>query len=550
MTDDFFTATPQLQTIEQWARARYAAPWAVFGAVLLRVAATAEPSVQLPGVIGGRASLNLLAAFVSPSGGGKGISDKVARLAWPAPIVERPVGSGEGIAATFMPPKGDAEPITRAIINVPEVDTLAGLASRQGSILLAQLKSMAMGEQLGQSNASEATTRIIAAHSYRCCLSVGAQPGHTGVLFDDATGGTPQRFLWFRTVDPDMPAERATDPAPLDTRLPFWTPDAEGVVEVSYGPSEIPETIIAAHIARQRGEAEALDGHAMLTRCKVAAVLAILHHRSVISELDWELSGVVMAESTRTREWIRDETTRAERQKIRARALARARGEEFIADRKLDRAKAAILRWLEQHDELSASDLRRRARSDWRDQMSAAIAELLDEGSIVGREAVGGQGGGSRGMAYRLTEGGSTPVHPGPPRLTSENKGPPRSGPEQGGPPKPQVTVGGPKEQGGPPEIDENPPESDTRGAQVNTGREPESDPEPARPHVCRNCFVDLPKAVQGPFCDDCDGQNGAVTKRTHIPQERSYGDAWRQPRDKVSSPEAWRRFESGGVAS
>lgn len=547
MTDDFFTATPQLQTIEQWARARYAAPWAVFGAVLLRVAASTGPEIQLPGVIGGRASLNLLAAFVAPSGGGKGISDKVARLAWPAPIVERPVGSGEGVAAAFVPPKGDAEPLTRAIINVPEVDTLAGLASRQGSILLAQLKSAAMGEQLGQSNASEATTRIVAAHSYRLCMSVGAQPAHTGVLFDDTTGGTPQRFLWFLTIDPDMPAEAAPDPDPLDTELPLWCPGEDGVVEITYGPPEISEQIIDAHIARQRGQAEALDGHAMLTRCKVAAVLAILHRRSVVSELDWQLSGAVMAESARVRDWIVTESKKATRRRVQERAHARAMGEEFIAARKLERAKAAVLRWLDQHEELSASALRRRARSDWRDQMSAAIEELTDEGLIIGREVVGG---GSRGMAYRLAQGGSTPVHPGPPLVTSENAGPPRSGPEQGGPPKPQVTRGGPKEQGGPPEIDENPPESDTRGAQVNTGREPESDPEPARPHVCRNCFVDLPKAVQGPFCDDCDGQNGAVTKRTHIPQERSYGDAWRQPRDKVSSPEAWRRFESGGVAS
>ena len=79
--DDFFDQTDQLKTIRQWARARYAAPWAVFGAVMLRVAASTGPEVQLPGVIGDRASLNLMAAFVSASGGGKGISDKVARLA-------------------------------------------------------------------------------------------------------------------------------------------------------------------------------------------------------------------------------------------------------------------------------------------------------------------------------------------------------------------------------------------------------------------------------------------------------------------------------------
>ena len=38
--DEFWSATPQLTLIYQWARARYAAPWAVLGAVLLRVAAS------------------------------------------------------------------------------------------------------------------------------------------------------------------------------------------------------------------------------------------------------------------------------------------------------------------------------------------------------------------------------------------------------------------------------------------------------------------------------------------------------------------------------
>ncbi|MBE7194944.1 MAG: hypothetical protein INR66_21015 [Gordonia polyisoprenivorans] len=402
MTDDeFFTSTDELQTIRQWAHARYAAVWAVFGAVLLRVAATTEPTVQLPGVIGGRASLNLLAAFVAPSGGGKGISDKVARLAWPAPIIERPIGSGEGIAATFMPPKKEGqEPITRAVISVPEVDTLAGLASRQGSILLAQLKSMAMGEQLGQSNASDATTRIIPAHTYRACLSVGAQPTHTGVLFDDTTGGTPQRFLWFPTIDPDMPSDEIDDPAPLDTRLPMWTAADDGVVQIGYGPDEIRTTIIAAHLARQRGESDALDGHAMLTRCKVAAVLAILHKRSVVSDEDWELSGVVMAQSARTRDWVIAESRKAARQKVRDRALARAAGEEFIDERLLERVKRSIVGMLDRDGEQASSDLRRRlGKREKRDLFDQAAAELEHEGLIQTAP------GRDRGVRYRSGHG-------------------------------------------------------------------------------------------------------------------------------------------------
>jgi len=388
-TEDFFigSESEQLHKIYLWARARFAAPWAVFGATLLRVAASTGPEVQLPGIIGGPASLNMLAAFVSPSGGGKGISDKVSRLAWPTPIVERPIGSGEGIAALFAPPKKEgAERVTRAIINVTEIDTLAGIASRQGSILLAQLKAMAMGELLGQSNASDATTRVVQPHTYRCCLSVGAQPGHTSVIFNDATGGTPQRFLWFSTIDPDMPPDYVKDPGPLDTALPGWARLSTGTVEIKYGPSEITTAIIGAHLARQRGDADALDGHAMLTRCKVAATLAILHHRSVVSELDWQLSGEVMAVSDRTRDWIVSEARRAARAKVRARALDRAAGEEFYDASRLATVRRSIIRMLDRDGEQAGGDLRRRlGKREKRELYDQAISLLEAEGLVLAR---------------------------------------------------------------------------------------------------------------------------------------------------------------------
>ncbi|MBP1054426.1 hypothetical protein J6397_30215 [Rhodococcus qingshengii] len=418
-TDEFFDTTPELQIIRQWARARYAAEWAVFGGVLLRVAATTGPEVQLPGVIGGRASLNLLCAFVAPSGGGKGISDKVARLAWPAPIVERPIGSGEGIAATFVPPKKEGiEPITKAIINVPEIDTLAGIASRQGSILLAQLKSAAMGEQLGQANSSEATTRIVPPHTYRLCMSVGAQPAHTGVLFNDTTGGTPQRFLWFLTTDPNMPADLTLDPEPLNARLPFWRPDADGVIEIVYGPPEITEMIIGAHIARQRGQEDALDGHAMLTRLKVAACLAILHHRIVVSELDWQLSGVVMEVSNRTRDWVVAESKKADRRKIRDRAISRAVGEEAVDLRRLTTVRKRIISVLADGD-LAGGKLRAAlGRREYRELFDQAVMSLENEGQIVADSS-------GPGTRYALFQGLNTEhsVQPTYPLVRGDEQG-------------------------------------------------------------------------------------------------------------------------------
>ncbi len=391
LTKKFFleSDSDQLKRVYQWARARYAAPWAVFGAVLARVAATTEPTVQLPGIIGGRASLNLMCAFVSASGGGKGISDKVAREAWPADIVERPIGSGEGIAETFRPPAKeteDAERITRAIITVPEIDTLVGLADKQGSILLATLKSAAMGELIGQANASKATTRIVQAHTYRVCMSVGVQYGHGAVIFNDSTGGTPQRFLWFPTNDPDMPAEAPADPEPLNAELPQWAKNATGTTEITYGHPGIRQTVIAAHLARQRGDAEALDGHALLTRCKVAATIAIMHHRSVVCEKDWELSAMVMAVSDDTRQMLLDHAKQAARAKIRERAISRAVGEDFYDASRLETVKRSIMRMLERDGEQAGGDLRRRlGKREKRELFDQAISLLEADGHVAMR---------------------------------------------------------------------------------------------------------------------------------------------------------------------
>ncbi|WP_307787120.1 hypothetical protein [Mycolicibacterium mengxianglii] len=338
----------------------------------------------------------------------------MARLAWPAAIVERPIGSGEGLAATFVPPKKEGvEPITSAIINVSEIDALAGIASRQGSILLAQLKSMAMGELLGQANASDATTRIVPAHSYRCCLSVGAQPGHCGVLLGDSSGGTPQRFLWFPTTDPNMSATAAPDPDPLETSLPFWKPGPDGVVEVQYGTPVIAETVIAAHISRQRGDADALDGHALLTRCKVAAVLAIMHHRSVVSGLDWDLSQTVMAVSDSTRDWIVSEAERAARAKVRERAIARADGEEFYDASRLETVKRSIQRMLERDGEQAGNVLRSRlGKREKRELFDQAISLLEAEGLVSERTDVYN---GAKRVRYRIGSGLTHEVRPNTP---------------------------------------------------------------------------------------------------------------------------------------
>lgn len=481
LTNRFFleSDSEELRRIYLWARARYAAPWAVFGAVLLRVVASTGPGVQLPGVIGGPASLNMIAAFVSPSGGGKGISDRVAREVWPTPIIERPIGSGEGIAALFAPPKKeDVEPITRAIINVTEIDTLAGIAARQGNILLAQLKAAVMGELIGQSNASEATTRIVPAHTYRMAMSVGAQPGHTSVIFNDTTGGTPQRILWFPTIDPDMPAEAIPDPEPLNTRLPGWV---HGDTVVIYGPPEIAEQIVSAHLARQRGDADALDGHRMLTRCKVGVALAVLHHRSVVSESDWHLSDIVMTVSDRTREWVLAEAKRAERAKIRDRAISRAVGEEFIDQRRYEVVQRRVRKILAEGPATYGDINRRVGKREYRELLGSAIDGLLRCGDIYSEKL-------DRGTRYTLT-----------PEFNVE----------------PEFNHGNPSSQmlnrqfnvelvSHPAELDTPSSDGLSRGERLTGTPTPEDAMKPPRPTRCEVCYIALPTSANRPVCEDC----------------------------------------------
>ncbi|OKH66253.1 hypothetical protein EB74_04670 [Mycobacterium sp. SWH-M5] len=410
--DEFWSATDQLKLTHQWARASYVAPRALLLSVLLRVIASTEPTVMLPGPPA-PASLNMGLVLIGRSGAGKGITDKLARTVWPADIIEKSPASGQGISDLFKVPKNPEDRITRAIFSVSEVDQLAALHANQGSTTRATLKAALTGDQLGGQGATSATTREVPADSYRLGLSISAQYGHTDVLMGDVTGGTPQRFLWAAVADPGMPDKPGPTPdRVLDTTLPPWATAGHQVL-IQYGPAEIAEAVRLAQVARGRDEIDPLDGHRTLTRLKVAAALAILDHRMVISELDWALSEHIMARSDETRNSVIEYDRQAARAKVRDRAISRAIGEQFIADHKLERAKKSILRWLERDGQLARHNLRRKLKADLRDHFDPAIAELAAEGRIAETSV-------KNGVEYSLSAEGARvpPVHPPNPQVS------------------------------------------------------------------------------------------------------------------------------------
>ncbi|MCA2302732.1 hypothetical protein JF770_04110 [Mycobacterium intracellulare] len=320
----FWYGRESLQQIYQTARGRLVSPWAVLAHCAANALSVVPPFVQLPPLIGGPGSLNMLFATVARSGGGKDAAAAVADYLTPdatAPV--RNLGSGEGLVEEYRIPAGkedkklgmpdDQRPAIRFVAD--EVDAVLALGSRTGSTILPTLRSSFSGATLGASTVRSGGFHL-RKHSYRLTLVMSVQPARAGWLLDDAGGGTPQRFAWFPARDPRadgrIGGERHNE-APL--KLPTG-PDRWGD---THRELEVPELVsdYVRDAARRRNldleDEEELDGHAVFAREKIAMALAVLDGRTEMTSADWTFAGIAMEVSDLTRDWVRDS---AEAQKV------------------------------------------------------------------------------------------------------------------------------------------------------------------------------------------------------------------------------------------
>ena len=409
-------ARPALAHLRDFARARLASPWGVLGVTLARVVTAVPPCVQLPPIIGGRASVNLFVGVVGTSGEGKGAAEHAAADALDVgPIEDQPLGSGEGIAHAYMRVGGTAkdrhaEQHTEAVLfRVHEIDAVAAIDARRGSTLLPQLRSAWMGERLGFHYVDTTKRMPVPAHRYRLCLVAGIQPARARVLLDDSDGGTPQRFLWLPADDPDMAAGHP-EPAQVPWRRPApLYVDHHGRVVMSVCDTAT-QAITAARVARGRREADALDGHSLLCREKVAAALALLDSRLAITEDDWHLAGLVMAKSDATRAEVVDTIRRQGAAANRARGEAEATRAVLVAERVEGAAVQRVCRVLlraatSAHAGITRVELRRAAASRDRHMVDDALARLVEAGQLRAEDTSRDPGGhGGTGTRFYVQE--------------------------------------------------------------------------------------------------------------------------------------------------
>jgi hypothetical protein len=428
--EDFWTAASGLPLVREWARARRAGPYALLGEILLQVMARVPPQVMLPplgaqsgGAIGA-ASLNQIFASVGPSGLSKGLAHGIAQqvVAWPPGLsgpVYGPLGTGEGIAGTYVVCRrgedGQYEMVRlawSALLAATEVDRFAALLGRKQATLGGTLRAAWSGEALGETNASVERRRYVPANSYRLGIVVHVQPGRGGSLLneDEAAAGTPQRLLWLPAPDPGIPDVAPPAPArigwqpPREVTLAHAEIEARGLDHIGdIDPVVVPvcqqalDEIDRAAVARHRGEAGALDGHALLVREKVAAALGIFLGHFGVTEDDWQLAGYLMRVSRTTRDHVVSTLRDAAEKQNMARGQGEAKRALIVSEvtqrETLRRAKERILTVLRGCDGwIARSKLRQNLRSDHRDCFGEAIDDLLRCGAIIHRETSPGHG--------------------------------------------------------------------------------------------------------------------------------------------------------------
>lgn len=413
----FWSSRDVLGHLQTFARSRRVSPWGVLGVALARVVTATGPAVTLPPIVGGKGSLNLFIGLVGASGDGKGACEAVAGDALHVGAIRQArIASGEAIAHVYKHrAKGGAEPDWKdddhaAMIQVAEIDRLAGQAGRQGSTIMADLRSAWSGEQLGQVAADATRSIPLEAHSYRLTLVAGIQPMRAGCLLDDADGGTPQRFLWFPVSDADAPDVPPAEPKPWQ-----WVgPDVPALVRAGgFAGAQVEvceparEAIVGARLARLRGDGHALDGHALLARLKTAAALGLLEGRAEVTADDWELAGIVAAKSASTRARVINQLLLAKQAEAESRAIGQAKTavtiERHLTNEAMQRVCRSIIRRLERAGAdkwVAASVIRRGTNAPDRGLVPEALDRLQETGQIHS-DTAGPDGSGAK---YQLVE--------------------------------------------------------------------------------------------------------------------------------------------------
>lgn len=420
LPDAVWESSDPMRIIYQASMARVVSPDAVLHAVLTIIASMVNYTSRVE-TGKGSSPLSYFFAPIGPSGAGKSEALKCARQllgGWMAQrkvsnairFVDAPLGSGEGLIEAFMgeitvpvpgaPPNVDGTPKTRkeraqtshnALFHTDEGRQVLAIGSRSGATVLAVLCELWSGSVAGQTNATSERSRRIEAGSYTVGVLAGFQTATISALFEDEAGGAPQRFAFAPAVYPRH-LERL-DAGEVEWPGQLQPTDDTGSLVIELGPDQRAEVLT---IARRRAaglvdDESPLDGHRMLLRCRVAALLALLHSTDKVSPELWALAQTVVAASCGLRDHVAAlGVSRAREARVgaaRADSIARAEGTAAVeANTEIVRAagmlRAAAERMVERDQRPTRGKVLHGIRSDLRHVRDQALDYAVGVGWV------------------------------------------------------------------------------------------------------------------------------------------------------------------------
>lgn len=406
---ELWTSRRWLAQLYRYAAVRELDPDLLFGAVLARVAAVVPKGTSMDtGIMSARASLNMMVAGIGATGSGKSQALATASRVVRAPsgvdgFIAGQIGSGEGIAEAFMgsvcndpdAPKKERRVEKKqvrhnAFLFLDEGETLHKISQQKTNTTMPTIRSAAVGAQIGALNASAENRRNI--ENYHLGVFIGYQPCTVGPLLAEVAEGTPQRFLFCMAGPP------ADDQEIPGCALPvIELHDRPGLIV--YFADDIQAEIRAEH-RRRRAMPPSLEpdwqSHAMLLRCKVAALLSLVDHSEsglysevVVEAEQWGLARIICDTSHGIVRWLvshaKEHAAEIAIERITAQAAAAQASQ--IAVRQAPATAESIARRIAQqvHEKgrTEKSELRRSLRSDKRHLFSVACDIAEAAGWIV-----------------------------------------------------------------------------------------------------------------------------------------------------------------------
>jgi hypothetical protein len=418
-----YESRPTLFGIRVYAHSRGVAADMVLYNNLARISGMLPPACRLETRYGSDmgASLNLFVAAIGGSGDGKSTGSSLSRSMYAAPptldfLDGVPLGSGEGVAEAYMgwvlhdipntetksgPRKGlpqrekVREQVRRnAFYFADEGQMFTKLQERSGSTLSEVIRTAWYGGTIGNTNADSERNRIIREGDYSMGMFIGFQPETAAPLLADIATGTTQRFLYCSTIDPGIP-----ESPPM--RIPIQPAVFQPQPQMVHLPDEIAEQVWRHHNEKRRGAIDVprLDAHGMLTRLKLAALLALLDDRHLVTTSpsdgtgDWELAEIMWQTSCAVRDHYIAEAERRATRDRRDRNLSYADREEMAevmrqkvrdASTKVQRVARLIARHV--HDPVNAvktvGAAKQKLKSDKRDYFPPALDYAIEEGWV------------------------------------------------------------------------------------------------------------------------------------------------------------------------